>query len=133
MDYSFFMHRVRRSKKQEFHLYFPAILCQDGAMNIQNPEEMAKAYLDAWQAQWAQLAADPAWQQSAQQQFQQFAQNMMGGMPMTPTSANVRHDDPRSSSSAPAPDLGASLLAECFTRLARLEARVADLERSPSK
>jgi hypothetical protein len=93
---------------------------------MQNSEDMAKAFLDQWQQQWSTLATDPAWQQMAQQQWQQFAQNMMNvQMP----SANVgAHDPTRAAASPPASDLGAQLLAECFMRLARLEARVADLE-----
>ncbi|HRJ13114.1 MAG TPA: hypothetical protein PKW15_07730 [Alphaproteobacteria bacterium] len=102
-------------------------------MNSNNPQDMAKAYLDAWQQQWSQLAADPAWQQAAQQQFQQFAASMMSAVPSgsvqnIPPSANVKPDEPRPHSTSTAPELGAQLLAECFTRLARLEARVADLE-----
>lgn len=89
-----------------------------------NPQDMAKAYLDAWQQQWSQLAADPTWQQMAQQQWQQFAQGMMSaGAP----SGNMPHE-PRTATTSSAPELGAQLLAECFMRLARLEARVADLE-----
>ena len=99
----------------------------------QSPEDMAKAYLDAWQQQWSHIAADPAWQQVAAQQWQQFASGMMAGMPNPAQHGNVQHDDPRSPSSSAAPELGAQLLAECFTRLARLEARVADLESKVSK
>ncbi len=93
---------------------------------MSNSEDMAKAFLDQWQQQWSSLAVDPAWQHMAQQQWQQFAQNMMSvGAP----SANMAgHDQPRPASHPPASDLGAQLLAECFMRLARLEARLADLE-----
>ncbi len=100
---------------------------------MNNPEDMAKAFLDQWQQQWSQLAVDPAWQQMAQQQWQQFAQSMgMGSMPGMGASANVgAHDHARPTPHPPASDLGAQLLAECFMRLARLEARVADLESKP--
>ena len=96
---------------------------------MENPQDMAKAYLDAWQTQWSQLSADPAWQQMAQQQWQQFAQSMMSS---AAPSANIKPDEPRPVPSQPASDLGAQLLAECFMRLARLEARVANLESSTS-
>ncbi len=125
--------------KQEIHLYFRGNLCHDQGMNSNNPQDLAKAYLDAWQQQWSQLAADPAWQQMAQQQWQQFAQNIMsasppGGVMQTPMpSANVKNDEPRPTTSSAAPELGAQLLAECFMRMARLEARVADLESKLSK
>jgi len=118
---------------QEIHLYFRQNFCHDAWMNSDNPQDMAKTYLDAWQQQWSQLAADPAWQQMAQQQFQQFAAGMMsasppGMMQTTAPSANVKPDETRPHSSQPASELGAQLLAECFMRMARLEARVADLE-----
>ncbi len=97
-----------------------------------DPQDLAKAYLDAWQQQWSGLAADPAWQAAAQQQWQQFMQNMMAGAPPAfagaGLSGTVRHDEPRAAAHSPASDLGAQLLAECFMRMARLEARVADLE-----
>lgn len=102
-------------------------------MNSNDPQEMAKAYLDAWQQQWSQLAADPAWQQMAQQQFQQFAQGMMASTAPPASagagfSANMKPDDPRPNPTSSSSELGAQLLAECFMRLARLEARLADLE-----
>jgi len=97
---------------------------------MENPQDMAKAYLDAWQTQWSGMMADPAWQAAAQQQWQHFAQQMMSsGAP----SGNMKDDEPRSPSHSPASDLGAQLLAECFMRMARLEARVADLESQLSK
>lgn len=130
------------NKKQEIRLYLEPNLCQNNAMNSNNPEELAKAYLDAWQQQWSQIAADPAWQQAAAQQWQQFASGMMAGMPpafagagssQQSPSDNVKTNDTRPTSTSATPELGAQLLAECFTRLARLEARLADLESKVSK
>ncbi len=106
---------------------------------MQNSEDMAKAFLDQWQQQWTGLAADPAWQQMAQQQWQQFAQSMMmtpmppafagaGSSPIAASDKVKPNDDARSPPTASASDLGAQLLAECFMRMARLEARLADLE-----
>lgn len=99
---------------------------------MNDPQDMAKAYLDAWQQQWSQLAADPAWQQMAQQQFQQFASSMMSAASPASAgagfSAKMNTDDPRPATSPASHELGAQLLAECFMRMARLEARVADLE-----
>jgi hypothetical protein len=95
-----------------------------------DPAEMAKAYLDAWQTQWSQLAADPAWQAAAAQQWQQFAGQMMTGMAPNATMPN---HEPRTAAPAASSELGAQLLAECFMRIARLEARVADLESKLSK
>jgi len=102
---------------------------------MSNSEDIAKAFLDQWQQQWSQLAIDPAWQQMAGQQWQQFAQQMVNmQMPGAMPSANVGgHDPTRAAAHPPASDLGAQLLAECFMRLARLEARLADLESRVSK
>ncbi len=101
---------------------------------MENPQDLAKAYLDQWQQQWSQMAADPTWQAAAQQQWQQYMNGMMqvtapsGSVQMPTPSGNMKTDDPRTASPPPASDLGAQLLAECFMRMARPEARVADLE-----
>ncbi len=105
---------------------------------MENPQDLAKAYLDQWQQQWSQMAADPTWQAAAQQQWQQFMNGMISGpapfgVQNPPPSDKVKSDDPRPTSNPPASDLGAQLLAECFMRMARLEARVADLESKLSK